>query len=60
MGVPKRRTSKQRKRTRRAQVMKIAAPQLVPCPQCKAPVMPHRVCPECGYYKAKKVINDGK
>lgn len=60
MGVPKRRTSKQRKRLRRAQVMRLTSPSVIHCPQCRALIMPHRVCPECGYYKAKKVINDGK
>ncbi|HAG06674.1 MAG TPA: 50S ribosomal protein L32 [Peptococcaceae bacterium] len=57
MGVPKRRTSKQRKRLREAQ-QKLTAPHLVRCPQCHAPVVPHRVCPECGYYKARKVIGE--
>lgn len=55
MGVPKRKTSKQRARQRRAH-WKIEAPGLVHCPQCRALAMPHRVCPECGYYKAKEVV----
>lgn len=55
MGVPARRRSKQRNRQRRAQ-LKINAPELVHCPQCRALTMPHRICPACGYYKAKPVI----
>lgn len=54
MGVQQNRTSKQRKRSRRAQ-QKLTAPNYVKCPQCHEPVKPHYVCPECGYYDAKKV-----
>jgi len=57
VGVPKRRTSKQRKRLREAQ-QKLTPPHLVHCPQCHAPIVPHRVCPECGYYKARKVLGE--
>ncbi|MBE3587189.1 MAG: 50S ribosomal protein L32 [Thermoanaerobacteraceae bacterium] len=55
MGVPKRKSSKQRGRQRRAH-WKIEAPGLVRCPQCHALKMSHRVCPECGYYKARAVV----
>ncbi|HOV78536.1 MAG TPA: 50S ribosomal protein L32 [Bacillota bacterium] len=56
MGVPKRKASKQRGRQRRAANMKINPPALVNCPQCRALIVSHRVCPECGYYKAREVI----
>lgn len=56
MGVPKRKQSKQRGRQRRAANMKLEAPNLVNCPQCHALTVPHRVCPECGYYKNREVI----
>ncbi|MCL6635689.1 MAG: 50S ribosomal protein L32 [Peptococcaceae bacterium] len=56
MGVPKRRQSKQRGRQRRAASYKISAPALVNCPQCRALIRPHHLCPECGYYKAREVI----
>ena len=23
------------------------------CPSCKAPAMPHRACPECGFYSGR-------
>ena len=55
MGVPKRRTSKQRKRQRQAN-KKIATPVLVPCGQCHVLIKPHQLCPECGYYKGREVI----
>lgn len=57
MGVPKRRQYKSRKNMRRSEWMKIAAPGLVSCPKCHALKMSHRVCPECGYYKDKAVVN---
>jgi len=56
MGVPKRKSSKQRGRLRRAANMKLEAPMLVNCPQCRALIMPHHLCPECGYYKAREVV----
>ncbi|WP_066639334.1 50S ribosomal protein L32 [Desulfolucanica intricata] len=55
MGVQQNRTSKQRKRSRRAQ-QKLTAPGYVKCPQCHEPVKPHYVCSECGFYDAKKVV----
>lgn len=57
MGVPKRRQSKARKNKRRSEWRKIATPGLVECPQCHALRMSHRVCPACGHYKAKEVVN---
>ncbi len=56
MGVPKRKSSKQRGRQRRAANMKLEVPALVNCPQCHALVVPHHLCPECGYYKEREVI----
>ena len=55
MGVPKRRTSKQIKRQRRAHWI-IEAPKLVNCSQCHELTLPHHVCPSCGYYKDREVI----
>jgi large subunit ribosomal protein L32 len=31
-------------------------PTLVPCPECKAMRPPHTVCPQCGYYDGRKVL----
>ncbi|MGD8727152.1 MAG: 50S ribosomal protein L32 [Gemmatimonadales bacterium] len=55
MAVPKRRTSKQRKRKRRTHD-KEPAIALQPCPRCGDPRRPHRVCPTCGYYGGKQRI----
>ncbi len=51
----KRRHSRSSTAKRRSQWK--AAPQtLVTCPQCKARMVPHRVCPSCGYYAGREVI----
>ncbi len=55
MAVPKRRTSKSKKRKRRTHY-KAAAIALQPCPRCGDPKRPHRVCSNCGYYAGKKRI----
>jgi len=34
-----------------------AAPQTNECPNCKAPVRPHRACPACGFYRGRKVAS---
>ena len=55
MGVPKRKTSKMRLRTRRA-ANRWHAPQLARCPQCGGAVRGHTACPSCGYYKSRQVL----
>ncbi|MDR1778797.1 MAG: 50S ribosomal protein L32 [Clostridiales Family XIII bacterium] len=58
MAVPKRKTSKAKRDSRRAQNMRKLAPGLSVCPQCHSKKLPHRVCPVCNYYDGKKVIAD--
>ncbi|MCE2454497.1 MAG: 50S ribosomal protein L32 [Gemmatimonadetes bacterium] len=56
MAVPKRRTSKQRKRKRRTHYK--AAPVAVHvCPNCGDMKAPHRVCPVCGHYRGERVLD---
>jgi large subunit ribosomal protein L32 len=55
MAVPKRRTSHARQGTRRAHHF-ITPKQAQFCHQCNEPVMPHRVCPNCGYYQGREVV----
>lgn len=55
MAVPKRKMSKARRDKRRAN-WKLTVPGLVECPQCHNLKMPHRVCPECGFYKGEAVV----
>ncbi len=56
MAVPKRRRTRSKRDMRRAHHDKVVAPNLVPCPNCSAPVVPHRVCAACGHYKGRKVV----
>lgn len=56
MAVPKYKTSKSRSRRRRSINMKLAAPNLIECSTCGNKVLPHRVCPKCGYYKGRQVL----
>lgn len=55
MAVPFRRTSKTAKRMRRTH-FKLSAPGLVKCPNCGAMIKSHNVCPKCGYYNGKNVM----
>ena len=54
MGVPKKRTSRQKRDQRRAH-WKATAPNVGTCPNCGEPVLPHRACPKCGQYRGKQV-----
>jgi large subunit ribosomal protein L32 len=55
MGVPKRKTSKMRLRTRKA-ANRWHAPKLSKCPQCGASLLSHTACTGCGYYKGRQVL----
>ncbi len=55
MGIQKRRRSKARTASRRAQ-WKMRAPTLVECPKCHTRIVPHHVCPTCGYYDGREVV----
>ena len=53
MPNPKRRHSKTRTAKRRTHDA-LTAPAVSLCPQCQEPKAPHRVCPHCGYYRARQ------
>ncbi|MBI2874686.1 MAG: 50S ribosomal protein L32 [Firmicutes bacterium] len=55
MGVPKHKISKSRGRKRRTH-WKLETPQITRCPRCNEPVLPHRACSSCGYYRHRKVL----
>ena len=55
MGVPKRKMSKMRLRTRKA-ANRFHAAQLSKCGQCGSSIPSHRACPSCGYYKGRQVL----
>jgi large subunit ribosomal protein L32 len=54
--VPKSKTSKARRDSRRASNFRLGVPNLAECPQCHKPKLSHTVCPECGFYKGKQVV----
>ncbi|MBW1739876.1 MAG: 50S ribosomal protein L32 [Deltaproteobacteria bacterium] len=55
MALPKRKISKSRGAKRRThQKVTLANPSV--CPQCNEPKLPHHVCPNCGQYKGRTVI----
>lgn len=55
VAVPKRKMARSRRNSRRAN-WKIAAPNTVDCSHCHQPKLPHHVCPNCGYYDGREVI----
>ena len=55
MAVPKRRKSKSKRDSRRAN-HKISARAYNRCGNCGAPKMPHNICTACGVYKDVQVI----
>jgi large subunit ribosomal protein L32 len=55
MPNPKRRHSKARTSKRRAHDFLIP-PAIAKCPNCHEAKPPHNVCPHCGYYKGREVM----
>jgi large subunit ribosomal protein L32 len=53
---PKKRHSRQRQGKRRAAI-KLAVSKTVLCQNCQAPILPHKICRACGYYKGKMVLD---
>jgi len=53
--LPKKRTSRARQGERRAHLA-LKATALIDCPQCHTPKLPHHVCPTCGTYDGREVI----
>ena len=52
---PKRKYAKARQGERR-QHIKLSPPSLVSCAQCHNLKLPHHVCPSCGSYAGREVI----
>jgi large subunit ribosomal protein L32 len=55
VAVPKKKTSQARRNQRRAH-RALGKLGLVACRNCGELHMPHRVCPECGYYKGRTAV----
>lgn len=56
MAVPKRKTSKSKRRSRKRS-HRTVMPSAGPCPECGAPKELHRVCHACGYYAGRAVVS---
>jgi large subunit ribosomal protein L32 len=55
MGLPKKKYPKSRQGKRRSH-MALSAPAMVDCPQCHSLKISHHVCPTCGTYNGREVI----
>ena len=56
MANPKKRTSKSKRDSRRSHDA-LSVVSVNTCPQCRDPKLPHRICPHCGYYNNRKVVD---
>jgi large subunit ribosomal protein L32 len=54
--LPKRKLSKGARNRRRSHLA-LKPASLAVCPNCKSPMKPHHVCPECGKYRGFEVID---
>ena len=55
MVVPAKHTSRSKVRRRRSQLY-LKEQNLVRCRQCQELILPHRLCPNCGFYRGKKYL----
>ncbi len=55
MANPKHKISKTRRNKRRAN-WKVSLPGMAQCSHCGLIKHPHRVCPHCGYYRGRQII----
>lgn len=55
MPLPKRRHSRTRGRKRRTN-WKLEIPNVSECSQCHQSKLSHHICPHCGYYNGRQVI----
>ena len=54
--LPKRKYAKARQGRRRCNIRVAVPVDTVLCPQCQNPKLPHHVCPTCGSYDGREVI----
>jgi large subunit ribosomal protein L32 len=55
-GNPVKKLTNTRQRTRMAH-KHVRAFNLSRCPQCQSVKLPHRACPNCGYYRGREVVS---
>lgn len=56
MGVPRSHHTKSRRNKGRMH-LHLKEASLTKCPKCGKSTLPHVVCPNCGYYKEKEIID---
>jgi len=56
MGVPARHHTRSRVDKRRSHLA-LSSQQFIKCAHCGARIHSHQVCPYCGYYKGKMIID---
>lgn len=56
MAVPKQRHTKSRRNMRRSHHA-LTPLTLTTCSHCRRAIQPHRMCPHCGYYKDREVVD---
>ncbi|MGI8797308.1 MAG: 50S ribosomal protein L32 [Acidimicrobiia bacterium] len=56
MAVPKRKTPRAKTRSRRAANWRLDAPPRSICTNCGGAKLPHVVCPTCGWYRGRQVV----
>ncbi|MFC1700575.1 50S ribosomal protein L32 [Patescibacteria group bacterium] len=56
MAAPKQRHTKSR-RDRRRSHLKLKDKKVSLCPKCNSPILPHRMCSNCGTYAGREVID---
>lgn len=55
MATPKKRLSRSKRGQRRSHDA-LQAATVINCTNCGSMVLPHHVCPSCGYYKGKEIV----
>jgi len=55
MGLPAKKSSRSSKR-RRASHFALKKGELSFCSHCKKKILPHHICPFCGYYAGREII----
>ena len=53
--LPTRKTSKSRSR-KRSSHLRLRISTIGPCPRCHNAKLPHHVCPTCGYYNGRDIL----
>jgi len=56
MAVPKRKKSKAKRDSRRANHDKITLPNVAICENCGSDVLSHRACGDCGWYGGRQAV----